>query len=118
MRLSVSGDGIRIGNKLYADIERRVKFTLGRFGPAIRQVVVRVAARNGPRGGGDKRCRITVALHGTGSGRVTVTFSDANLYAAIVRACERVERAIGRAFERKRTMHAYHRRRVANLDLR
>ena len=117
MRLTVSGDGVRIGEKLVSDIDRRLKFALGRFGSAIRQVTVRVADINGPRGGADKRCRITVALRGAGSDSITVDFSDANLYAAVVRACDRAERAIGRAFERKRAMHAYHRRRMADVDL-
>lgn len=118
MRLSVSGDGVRIGEKLYSDIDRRLEFALGRFGPAIRQVIVRVVDINGPRGGVDKRCRITVALRGAGSNSITVDDSDANLYAAIVHACERVERAVVRAFERKRAKAAYHRRRMPDVDLR
>ncbi len=117
MRLSVSGDGVRVGEKLIADIHRRLKFALGRFGPAIRQVTVRVVDINGPRGGVDKRCRISVALHGTGSDSITVEFADADLYTAVVRACDRAERAIGRAFERQRSKRAYHRRRGTGLEL-
>ena len=118
MRLTVSGDGVRIGDKLYSDIDRRLEFALGRFGPAIRQVVVRVVDINSPRGGVDKRCQITIALSSPGNDNITVDYSDDNLYAAIVRACERAERAVGRAFERKRAKYAFHRRRMADVDIR
>ena len=76
MRLTVSGDGVRIGHKLYSDIDRRLEFSLGRFGPAIRQVVVRVVDISSPRGGLGKRCRITVALSGAGTDNITVDYSD------------------------------------------
>ena len=118
MRLTVSGDGVRIGDKLHCDIDRRLEFALGRFGPAIRQVVVRVVDINGPRGGVDKRCRITVALRGAGGSSITVDYSDDDLYAAIMRACDRAERAVRRTLERKRAKYGYHRRRMAEADAR
>jgi ribosome hibernation promoting factor len=114
MRLSVTGKGVRIGDKLYSDIDRRLKFALGRFGTEIHQVTVRVADSNGPRGGADKECRITIALRGTGSDYITVAYSADNLYAAIVRASQRAQRAVVRAIERKRTMFTYHRRRAVD----
>lgn len=116
MRLSVSGAGVRIDDKLYSDIDRRLKFALGRFGKAIRQVVVRVVDINGPRGGVDKRCRITVALRGAGSDRITVKDTDDNLYAAIARASERAERAVSRAIELKRAKYVYHQWRMVDVD--
>ena len=116
MRLSISGAGVRIDDKLYSDIDRRLKFALGRFGKKIRHVVVRVVDINGPRGGVDKRCRITVALRGTGSDSITVDYTDDNLYAAIVHASERAERAVSRAIDRKRAKYVCHQWRMADVD--
>lgn len=43
---------------------RRFAFALRRFEDRVRSLVVRVTDVNGPRGGIDKRCRVTVQLQG------------------------------------------------------
>ena len=55
---------------------------------------------NGPRGGLDKQCRVTVTL--SPSGRVMVEATDANLHSAIDRAADRLERSVTRELERRR----------------
>ena len=102
MRLSVSGDGLRPGTELRQYVDRRLQFALGRFGPAIERVAVRVADINGPRGGIDKYCRIVVTLRGRSGHPVAVDDRDEDLYAAVARASARIGRTLGRALERKR----------------
>ena len=57
-----------------------------------------VADANGPRGGVDKSCRISVKLRRAND--VTMTDQDADVAVCIARAAERVGRAVARAIER------------------
>ena len=86
---------------LQSYIERRLHFSLGRFGQRVRRVRVRITDVNGPRGGVDKSCHISAAL--LPSGRTLLQqAADANLYAAIGRATEGIGRSFARALGRKR----------------
>jgi ribosome-associated translation inhibitor RaiA len=85
---------------LRSTIERRMAFALGRFGARIAGVTVWLSDVNGPRGGVDKRCRVQVAL--ASGPAVRVEDADADLYAAIGRAAERVGRAVARDLARRR----------------
>ena len=80
--------------------ERRMAFALGRFGARISAVTVWLSDANGPRGGVDKVCRVQVALASGPSLRVEDV--DADLYAAIARAADRVGRATARVLARRR----------------
>ena len=80
--------------------ERRLLFALSRFDAKIQRVSVLLADANGPRGGVDKSCRITVTLRR--ANEVTITDQDADVTACIARAAERAGRAVGRAIERAR----------------
>ncbi len=81
--------------------ERRLRFALGRFGTRIRQIMVRIADLNGPRGGVDKQCRITVDVRPFGT--VILEETDADLYRAIDRAAHRVSQSVRRELERLRS---------------
>jgi len=78
--------------------QRRFEFTLRRFGHRVRSLVVRVTDVNGPRGGIDKRCRVTVQLQGPSR---TVVIDDIDTEAAIAvdRAADRTARTVARAIE-------------------
>ena len=116
MRLSVSGDRVNVGPHLREYIDRHLYFALGRFGPAIDRVDVRLGDTNGPRGGVDKRCRIVVKLRVAGSTRIAIDDDDESLYAAIARATARVGRAVARTLDRKRGKRAYQRRHASPED--
>lgn len=73
-------------------------FALGRFATKIEHVGVRLSDVNGPRGGVDKECRVRIRLHGLRV--VLVTDVDAELRAAVDRACERAGRAVARRVDR------------------
>ena len=90
---------------LQSYIERRLHFSLRRFGQQVGRVTVRVTDVNGPRGGVDKSCHISAKFLPL---RTTIMQQavDANLYAAIGRATEGIghsfARALGRNRDRKR----------------
>ena len=112
MRFSVSGDRVKVTTGLREYIDRRLYFALGRFGPAIDHLSVRVGDVNGPRGGVDKHCQIVVKLRASGSNPIAIDDNDESLHAAIARATARVGRTVARALDRKRGKRAYQRRRA------
>lgn len=89
--------------------ERRLWFALSRFSPRIQKIAVLVTDTNGPRGGVDKHCRITVKLNS--SKEVILNDQDADLATCLARAAERVGRAVGREivrsqhFDRSKPIH-------------
>lgn len=90
---------IRIGNidfhsALQAYVRRRIGFALGRFSASIRRVTVRVAEVDSVRGGVDTECRIALRLFRAGS--IGVIERAPDLYAAIDRGIERLQRTVAR----------------------
>ena len=90
---------------LHSYVERRLHFSLGRFGRRVGRVRVRITDVNGLRGGVDKACYVSAELLPSG-GAVIQQAVDANLYAAIGRAVEGIghlfARALGQYRERRR----------------
>lgn len=85
-------------------VEKRLGFLDRSHLRQIRRVLVRLSDVNGPRGGDDKQCQISVQLPGQSSVVIEETRSD--LYGAIDRATRRVNhtinRRLGRLKNRKR----------------
>ncbi len=117
MRFSVSGDRVKVTTGLREYVDRRLYFALGRFGPAIDHVSVRVGDANGPRGGIDKNCQIVIKLRASGSSLIAVDDNDEDLRAAVARASNRAGRTVARAIERKRRKRVYQRRRLPVEDI-
>lgn len=86
---------------LQSYIERRLHFSLGRFGRRVGRVKVRITDVNGSRGGPDKSCHISAELLPSGKALLQQAV-DANLYAAIGRASEGIGRSFARALGRNR----------------
>jgi putative sigma-54 modulation protein len=89
---------MRITEQLRSHIERRFCFALEGFAGRIRKVCVSVGDLNGPRGGIDKRCRVTIVL--VSSTTIVMADSDSNIYVAIDRAADRAGNCIGRRLKR------------------
>ena len=78
--------------------ERRLRFALSRFDSKIQRISLVLTDTNGPRGGVDKLCRITVSLRRAND--VAISDEDADAATCIARAAERIGRAVARAIER------------------
>ena len=98
MQFEIHGNHMTITNQLRGHIERRFCFALERFASRIRRVRVSIGDLNGPRGGIDKRCRVTVAL--ARSTMLVIEERDSSIYAAIDRVADKAGMCIGRRIKR------------------
>ena len=78
--------------------ERRLLFALARFDSKVDRVSLVVGDANGPEGGIDNACSVSVKLHCLPE--VRVTCKDAEVSASIAHAADRAGRAVSRAIER------------------
>jgi ribosome-associated translation inhibitor RaiA len=90
-------------------IRGKLRTRLDKFARSIRWTSVRVTDLNGPRGGVDQACSITVALKGLPS--VIVTRRHASGHAAIDEALHAIEQAV-RAILGRRRMKPMRRRAI------
>ncbi len=100
MQFDIQTRGFSITESLRSYTERRMSFALHRNDNHILRACVRLADINGPRGGVDKRCQIELKLAGHNS--IVIEDTEADLYVAIDRACERCMRTLARRLERSR----------------
>jgi ribosome-associated translation inhibitor RaiA len=100
MKIEVRFRGLDPSEALRAHAARRIHFHLSRFGNEISAVLVRIADVNGPKGGVDKRCQVTVRGPRLGSTILDETSGDA--YSAVDVAVERTGRSVGRELHRAR----------------
>jgi putative sigma-54 modulation protein len=80
-----------------AHVDRRAAAIMGKHAGQIRTVRLRVEDQNGPRGGQDKRCRVTVEL--VRGGQVTAEARGSNFYLVVDRGIRRAAQAVGRTVE-------------------
>jgi putative sigma-54 modulation protein len=100
MRLLVSCQKKLSSKALVEHTQRRLGFAVDRFASAVRQIRVRIADVNGPRGGPDKNVRIVATLFGKGA--ITVEGSGTDAYLTCDLVVDKLKNALGRALERKR----------------
>ena len=101
MKIDVRFHGLDASDAFREHVRRRVHFQMSRFGGAVRSVVVRIGDINGPKGGEDKRCQVT--LRGSRLGPLTIEDLSADVYSALDTALERAARAAGRDIDRRRS---------------
>jgi ribosomal subunit interface protein len=85
--------------ELRSYIERRLSVALDRFMDRLGTVEVRISDVNGPQGRVDKSCEIRVQLSRSGVLLIQEA-RDANVYASIDSAVERISRSFSRHLER------------------
>jgi len=100
MQLRIYGVNYTLDDGLKDFITRRLHFALGRFAPRISRLTVRLTDVNGPRGGVDKRCRITAEL--TPRGEVAIEGMGDDPVSLAADAAKRIGRAVRRELERRR----------------
>jgi ribosomal subunit interface protein len=99
MRIDIRGN-VGLSPALRQYVERRLSVALGRISNRLPLVTVRLVDDNGPKGGVDKRCRLTMTM--PPSTAMTVEESGADLYTAIDFAAGRAARAVTREMGRRR----------------
>lgn len=100
MKIEVRFRALETSDSLREYVARRIHFQLSRFNGEVSWVLVRISDLNGPKGGADKRCQVTV--RGPALGPVTIEDVSADAYSAADMAIERAARAVGRDIERTR----------------
>ena len=101
MKLDIQFRGLQTSTALRHHAERKLHASLSRFGQRIRTVEVRIGDVNGPKGGEDKYCRVTLE---SPLGTVSVCKGAEDPYAAVHLAVDRLERAMARRLERARSL--------------
>lgn len=101
MKIDVRVHGLEPSERVREHVLRHLHFNLGRFGAELGSVLVRVGDVNGPRGGVDKRCQVT--LRGRLIGEFTVEGLEADSRTVIERTLERAARVAGRRLEKSRS---------------
>jgi putative sigma-54 modulation protein len=102
MKIMVRSPGLPPSEAMREFVERQALFHLSRFGRDVDSIEVRVRDVNGPRGGQDMECKVTVA--GPRLGVVTITELSHDLYRSAGAAMTRVARALARSLERARSL--------------
>lgn len=101
MKIDLRFRGLEPSDSFREHVHRRVHSQMSRFGGAVRAVIVRIADVNGPKGGADKRCQVT--LRGSRLRPLTIEDLSTDVYSALDTALERAARAAGREIERARS---------------
>jgi putative sigma-54 modulation protein len=106
MKVLIHGVHIRLTARLKKYVETHLVAPLQRFyDDTAAEIDVHLCDINGPKGGIDKECRVTVRIPRRRSMHVTETSDD--LYKAIDFARDRVERAAKREISRRRERSAH-----------
>ena len=106
MRIDIQARGFELTDGLRLHTERRLQFAIEWASDEVRTVKVRFSDINGPRGGHDKCCTIQIPI--AGQRDVFVKDTEADLYVAIDRAANRIDRTLTRKLERVREVdHRY-----------
>jgi hypothetical protein len=114
MKIEVRARGVELDGQLGDYVERSLRFALGRFSSRARLVRVRLEDLNGPKGGVDKRCVVTVS--GDGFERCVVDVRDTTVQAAVDQAAGIASRAVARALERARDLSGGRKRPLPRFD--
>ena len=100
MKIDVRFRGLEPSDALRRYVVRRVRFAMDRFVGMVDDVVVRLADVNGPKGGADKRCQVTV--HGREVGAIAIEAEGSDAYAVADGAIHRAARTTWRQRARQR----------------
>jgi putative sigma-54 modulation protein len=106
MQIQISGRKMKPSNRLREHIQRRLNFALQRFAQHIRKLHVQVRDLNGPRGGVDKSCQLTIFLM-SGATRVLEERAK-SAYLAIDCLVDKAATSIARRLQRKHDRRRAH----------
>ena len=98
MRIDIRSQGIEMPHSARERVRRRVRLALDRHAARIERVRVHFADENGPRGGVDHRCSMTLSVRGLG--RLVVNKIAEAPEQALQRAADSASRALARRLSR------------------
>ena len=93
-------------------IERRMRFALSRFDNRIRRAEVVLDDVNGPRGGADQHCTLTIKLASTTP--IVIQATDVDAMAAVGRVADRAARHLSDHLKRRRDLRRHYGNTVAH----
>jgi len=102
MNVQIRFRGLDSSEDLVEHATRRVHQQLSRFGRDVSSVVLRISDENGPRGGRDKRCQLSVTGPRVGSLHLSELHEDVR--AGLDLALDRLSHTIGRSLARAREL--------------
>jgi hypothetical protein len=97
LRVEVTGVEIELSSGLRAQVRRRVRLALSRFGPRVHTVLVRLAEPANALGGVDQRCRLRALLDVIG--HIDAEAINGGFDAATARAAARLAKRVGFALD-------------------
>jgi len=100
MQLDIRSHNVALTSELRQHIDRRVGQALNRFEQHVGSARIALTDVNGPKGGPDKVCRLTVVLNGCN--RVAVTEYGSNLFRIVDRVADRVNQRVSSVLEKVR----------------
>jgi len=100
MNVEVNWSELNFNDKSKGFVARRLNFLVGRFRTIITRVSVRFSDVNGPKGGVDKQCVVSVKLWT--SGEVTVKGEGTDYLAVFQTSFERLIRSVRRELAKQR----------------
>ena len=112
MKIVIKAHQLQLDREASIRMERRLHFSLNRFGTSINRVNVRLTDLNGPKGGADKECLIVVKLKKRGE--VVVQGNGMTCDVALDYCAHRISRAVSRKLARSREEPIRKIRRIQN----
>jgi len=100
MQIEIESSHLGEAQGLRAALEHRVRYVFRRMHDKVQQIRVSLHDINGPRGGVDKECRLTLKLDGRGT-LVVVAQAD-NSALALNNALRRASQSLVRLWQRRR----------------
>ncbi len=102
MSVSITDRSELLSDELRQLAERRLLLALSRFDSRISAIHLVVQDINGPRGGVDKACQLSISL--LRAATVVISDKDADMARCISRVTERAVRAVARAVGRRKQL--------------
>jgi len=100
MQVQIESSHLGEANGLRATLERRVRYVFRRMYYKVQQIRISLRDINGPRGGLDKQCRLTLKLEGHGKLVVTAQAHSDSL--ALDNALKRASQSLVQLWQRRR----------------
>lgn len=100
MKITIKAHQLQLEQVTITNMERRLRFALGRFGDSINRVAVRLTDLNGSKVGIDKECLIVAKLQK--GGEIIVQGNGMDCSATLNYCADRIGRAVDRELSRNR----------------